>query len=194
MRYDKHIFRKNFINARKNLRYGERKNFSEIICKKLEKIFSEQKSPRNIALFAGMNDEVNILRLLTSKEISQRHKFFFPKVTDKKNGLMEFYHIKKISELEVGSFGILEPNKYCEKISPEAINIMCVPAVGIDSKGNRIGMGGGFYDRYLAKCSKNIKTLGVIFSCQYSKELFIPEKFDIPTQRIISEIILDNND
>lgn len=68
-------------------------------------------------------------------------------------GIMEACVIKKKTDLEEGKFGILEPKTGCEVLKPEQIQFVVLPCLSCDRKGNRLGYGGGYYDRYLEKCS-----------------------------------------
>ena len=56
---------------------------------------------------------------------------------------------KIIKKYEPGKYGILEPKEGCEKISPKAIHLALIPCLSCSMKGERLGYGGGYYDRYL---------------------------------------------
>ncbi|MGB5823407.1 MAG: 5-formyltetrahydrofolate cyclo-ligase [Proteocatella sp.] len=62
---------------------------------------------------------------------------------------MEVYEIKSLNDLESGFYGIYEPKKSCRLISPQEIDLAIIPCTSCDVKGNRLGKGGGYYDRYL---------------------------------------------
>ena len=68
--------------------------------------------------------------------------------------------------LKINQFGMLEPAILSNHIVPD---IMLVPLLAYDNQNNRLGYGGGFYDRYLNKYLKthnNILTIGIAFSFQ----------------------------
>lgn len=68
-------------------------------------------------------------------------------------GQMEACVINKEEDLEEGKFGIMEPKAGCKVLMPEQIDLIVLPCLSCDKKGNRLGYGGGYYDRYLEKCT-----------------------------------------
>ena len=78
-------------------------------------------------------------------------------------------------------FGILEPPLNVQEILPtEKLDIIFTPLVAFDKQGNRLGMGGGFYDRTLQDWrSKNFIPVGLAHQCQQIEALPV-ESWDIP--------------
>lgn len=68
-------------------------------------------------------------------------------------GLMEARLITGLTDLRPGRYGILEPGPHCPFLPPEEIEFAVIPCVACDRAGNRLGHGGGYYDRYLARYS-----------------------------------------
>lgn len=66
------------------------------------------------------------------------------------SGVMEARQIASFEGLEAKSLGILEPDGSFPLIAPEELDLVVAPCVAVDKKLNRLGHGGGFYDRYLA--------------------------------------------
>ena len=74
-----------------------------------------------------------------------------------------------------GKFKIMEPDKLSQKVNPDLI---LVPCVAFDKYGNRMGYGGGYYDRTINKLRfkfNNLKTIIVAFSKQEVKKIIIDE-------------------
>ena len=77
---------------------------------------------------------------------------------------MEFYEWNKFDYLTVNNLGIPEPDTIKKIQTPE---IMFIPLVAFDNCKNRLGYGGGFYDRYIDKYEKKkIIKIGCAFSYQ----------------------------
>ena len=94
-------------------------------------------------------------------------------------------------------FGILNATKKASAIGPDPRNmamrmslkypdILLVPVVAFDSHRNRIGYGGGFYDRYIKKIRKIKKVVTIGFAYSYQKVKKIPSDiYDIKLDFII---------
>lgn len=65
------------------------------------------------------------------------------------HGVMEMRRIRSLDELSPGTMGLLEPSPESERVQPEEIDFIVVPCLACDRQGNRMGRGGGYYDRYL---------------------------------------------
>jgi len=103
-------------------------------------------------------DDLDILDLLEKKNF----KVSLPII--KKDNQMNFYNWSRNDPLKINKFGIPEP------VSSKIFypDILLVPLVAYDSNLNRLGYGGGYYDRYIEKIEKikKIKKIGLAFSFQ----------------------------
>ena len=175
----KKILRKNLLNSRK-------KKYFEISAKHIFNIFElikkEYKNSKVIGGYIPINYEYDCLNLLKFLE-SKNYIICLPVI--KKKFQMDFYKYSFEAPLIVNKLGIPEPYKFSKKIVPDLI---FVPLVGYDSYLNRLGYGGGFYDRYFEKNSntKKIFKIGLAFSFQKIKKLPV-NKFDKKLDRIITE-------
>jgi len=107
-------------------------------------------------------------------------QYFFPKVESQ--GL-KFYSVEAYEDLVPGRFNILEPVGEAE-VLPESIDLMFVPAVAADEKGNRLGQGGGFYDKYFAALNADPKRIVVL--PKFAVVETVPtEKHDESVDRVI---------
>ena len=74
-------------------------------------------------------------------------------------------HLRVIAGLTAGECGIPEPASQ-EPCDPASIDLLLIPARAFDKEGNRLGRGGGFYDRFLAHDAPRGVRCGIGFSCQ----------------------------
>ena len=87
--------------------------------------------------------------------------------------------------MDSDSLGVRAP-KVGQEIPHEEIDLVIVPGVAFDMHGFRLGRGGGYYDRYLARFSRNTATIGVCFDIQFVEE--IPtEPTDIAVHAVVSD-------
>ncbi|GAB6138281.1 5-formyltetrahydrofolate cyclo-ligase [Halanaerobaculum tunisiense] len=95
-------------------------------------------------------------------------------------------------ELEPGTYGILEPKaQYRRLVKPQTMDLLVVPGSGFDKQGNRLGYGGGYYDRLFAAVG-NPPKLAIAFAIQIVAEIKT-EAHDISVDKVITEQGVINN-
>ena len=123
-------------------------------------------------------DNLNILKLLEKK----KYKISLPRISKKNQ--MNFFSWSFKEPLSINTYGIPEP------ISTKTVypDILLVPLLAFDNSLNRLGYGGGYYDRYINKIlkKKNITTLGLSYSFQKVNKL-PTNKYDAKLNFIITE-------
>ena len=123
------------------------------------------KKNKNIGKVIGgyypYNYEIDAIEILINLE-KQNYQISLPKI--KKNSQMDFFYWSSQDPLQINKYGIPEPTSN-KMVTP---NILLVPLVAFDKNYNRIGYGGGFYDRYIKKIKKikKIITIGLAYSFQ----------------------------
>ena len=154
---------------------------SDLIIKNL---VSYIENVQNIMIFMDMKTEVKITKLL---ELYPKKNFFISKITNSKNREMKINKYNK-NELILHKFGYYESSSN-DFYDEEILDVVIVPALAFDSKKNRIGFGGGYYDTFLEKVRKsNNKALfiGVCYDFQIIDN--IPtEKHDVTLDFVVSE-------
>lgn len=97
---------------------------------------------------------------------------------------MEFFHVRSRDDLEEGAFHILEPKSSCEPVFWSHAP-MLVPGLAFSKTGKRLGKGGGFYDKFLAKEPEH-RTIALAYEFQLCED--IPaEEHDRPVEWIVTE-------
>lgn len=75
-------------------------------------------------------------------------------------------------ELRPGFLGLPEPRWHADRVfAPHHLDIVFVPGLLFDTKGNRLGYGGGYYDRFLSQEAPQALRIGLAFSCQVVEEI-----------------------
>lgn len=151
-----------------------------ITCDKLMKVIGD----RPVFIYSSLKGEADTVEI-AKYFLDKGNVIAYPKVTDKANKRMGFYSIKDFGELKAGYLGILEPETDVSEDESAGNAVMIIPMVGFDENLNRIGYGGGFYDRYMMENFPFIK-IGLAFEFQKYKIDDINE-YDIKMDYIITE-------
>ncbi len=123
-------------------------------------------------------DDIDILNFFRNKRVN----ISLPIIREKNQ--MDFYEWANKDPLKINKYGIAEPISV-KKIYPD---IILVPLLAYDENLNRLGYGGGFYDRYLEKIGKTKKILKIGLGFSYQKLKKIPiDDYDKKLDLIITE-------
>lgn len=162
-----------------------RKVYSRKLCQQLVKTYTYQ-AAKNIALYLPNDGEIS-LRLLINLAWLANKNVYLPVV--KSNQDMEFAKYKRGDKLDRNKYHIQEPQKKAARIQIQDLDLVLLPLVAFDKQGNRLGMGGGYYDRAFKfkRYRKKIKPIlfGVAYHFQYCDTL-PTENWDIGVNAIIT--------
>lgn len=181
--------RRPILHQRSLLSLSERQHASKIISQRLAKTILFIRSKR-IAFYFANKGEVDT-SLLLKKALSLGKECYLPILHPVKHNQMWFGSYKLGDPLTKNSFGILEPTLESAQQAPAwSLDLVLTPLVAFDDKGNRLGMGGGFYDRtfsFLQNTMKNKpKLIGLAYDFQQLPEIHI-QAWDIPLDFVITE-------
>ena len=175
---NKSKLRSKILNIRKKNSY---KKFSLYPVKIYQFLKKNKINFKNVGGYYSCNNEIDDLGTL---KFLRNKKTNIPLPIIRENNQMDFFEWTNKDPLKINKYGIAEPIS-SKKIYPDVI---FVPLVAYDDDLNRLGYGGGFYDRYLEKISKIKKILKIGLGFSYQKIKKIPvNKYDKKLDLIITE-------
>jgi 5-formyltetrahydrofolate cyclo-ligase len=196
MKDEKSKLRRKILSLRDSLFEREIEKKSSFIK---EKLFSlrEYKNAKVIMFYVSTRSEVKteemIKESLSAKrqDLNENKRIVVP-VTQLKEKKLLLSELKDYDrELEPGTFNILEPKKeFFRPVKPEEVDLVVVPGIAFDEKGNRLGYGGGFYDNFLRKRGQATflkwTSIGLAFETQIVEEIPVGRE-DIKVDFIVTE-------
>lgn len=146
---------------------------------------------RHLALYLANDGEIDPALVL--REAQRRGKAtYLPVLNPWPRTRMVFQRLRPGEPLRVNRFGIPEP-RFCRarQRRPWTLDLICLPLVGFDDQGGRLGMGGGFYDRSLAYQALRKKwqkptLLGMAHECQRVDSLAL-SSWDVPLKATVTD-------
>lgn len=173
---EKSEIRRKIRNLRMMLSEMEKASAAEEVFAQLEKTAAFMMAD-NILMYHSLPDELQTIKFL--RKWQDRKRFFLPRVNGVNLDILPYEETR----LELGSFHIEEPTGE-DVVDVSDIELMVIPAVAFDRKGNRLGRGKGFYDRLLS-ASKATK-IGVGYEFQLFDD--IPsEPHDVAMDMVITQ-------
>ncbi|WP_369310465.1 5-formyltetrahydrofolate cyclo-ligase [Providencia rettgeri] len=141
---------------------------------------------KNIALFLSFDGEINTQPLIDALW-QQNKQVYLPVLHPVSAHHLLFLHYRPDTQLVNNRFNIAEPPlDVRDVLPPEQLDVMLIPLVAFDSYGQRLGMGGGFYDRTLANWQqRGFYPIGLAHDCQLVEQLPAAH-WDIPLPEIIT--------
>lgn len=170
---------------RREMAQSEREAASVEICRKLQE-FPVVLNQKVIFSYMAMPEEADLSRF--HQWAAERGIVLAFPVT-KGNGIMEAYAPQWPCQWERDRYGILIPPLETSRlVRPEEIGLILTPCVAFDEECGRLGYGGGYYDRYFARCHGAVR-LAIAFETQKLPEVE-RDHFDVPMHGILTEIRL----
>lgn len=137
----------------------------------------------HILLYAPLPNEPDLLSLLDAMEGGDKC-YYFPKVTADALTLHLVHHSQ---QLVPGPGRLMEPEvAVCPEVPLATIDLAIIPGLAFDgNSGVRLGRGGGYYDRLLARAARSLTPVGVCFEMQLLANL-PADPWDVPMHGIVS--------
>jgi 5-formyltetrahydrofolate cyclo-ligase len=143
---------------------------------------------KRVALYLPFDRETDTAALIRAAQ-QRGVRIFVPVISDRRHCRLRFYPLKGATS--PGTFGILVPRTRARPVSPQWLDLIVLPLVGVDGGGWRLGIGGGYYDRALAfrrrrRCWKGPHLVGLAFECQRTDSKFA-EAWDVRLNSLATE-------
>ena len=145
----------------------------------------------SVLLYMAVRGEMET-RIVLELALERGKQVFLPRCPPGKS-LMEIAAIRSRQDLSAGRFGILEPCASCRGLDPERDefpSVALVPGVAFDRRGNRLGHGQGFYDRFFSQAvAGKMQRVGFAHAFQVLDlpALLQPQAWDIPMHALCTE-------
>ncbi|ASZ09009.1 5-formyltetrahydrofolate cyclo-ligase [Mesoplasma chauliocola] len=183
---NKNQIRDKFLKTRSFLSKSYKEEVNKIIERKVNH-YIERYNLTKIAIYISTENEPNTLNII-EKSLQKGIEVYVPLISNENN--MEFRKITNLeTDLELNkTFNILQPKSHCELLpNGNYINTMFMPLVAFDLYLNRLGMGKGFYDRWINENKYIGYKIGLSASSQLSNEAIEAEEFDVRLDNVITE-------
>ena len=143
---------------------------------------------RLVMAYMAFRNEV-LTKGIIEKSLAQGKKVVLPYVVPGKKILIPSLVENLRTDLVAGVYGILEPDPRCLKpVEPAQIDLVLVPGVVFDRSGNRLGYGGGYYDRFLPQCSFDTVFIALGYDFQVTGDLSgVVEEHDQKVHYLITD-------
>jgi len=180
--YAKKELRRRMLSIRRGLSVQENEAFSTAVLQRLYAMEQYQQA-QCVFCYAAMAEEVQTWELL-ERALAEGKTVCLPKITGK--GMMEAVCLPSLEVLVPGDFGILTVKPELQQILPAGrIDFVVVPGAAFSIQGARLGLGGGYYDRFLARTVDAYRA-AVTFDVQLSEDIPV-EKHDCYMDAVITE-------
>jgi 5-formyltetrahydrofolate cyclo-ligase len=181
---DKQQLRKRMLDKRAQITEEEQERRSLAIVERLLELPDIQTASR-IFTFLSFGHEVNLDAFVTAC-MNGRKEVYVPKTYIKEKKMIP-YRLSGLRDLHVGGYGIREPDEQkCEVWQGEPFDVVIVPGVAFTSQGERLGYGGGFYDRFFSQFTQLPTLIAACYDMQFVPS--IPtEAHDYRMDKIVTE-------
>lgn len=178
--------RRVFKDRRGGLDDLQRQTCHESIARHLEALIAKA-DVAGIAVYFATPHEVDLAGWMT-RAWSAGKRLYAPVVTEVA-GAMHFYAITPDTPIQQGRFNLRTPvlAANADPAALQALDAVLLPLVSFDGVGGRLGMGGGFYDRYFADAGTRPRMIGVAYDVQECPEPLPTQPWDIPLDGVVTE-------
>lgn len=186
LKKQKRELRLKMIELRDSIPIEKQLEWSDVIQLRVIEIIKE-KSVQSVFCYMSIRSEVRTDKIIDYC-LGHKIKVCIPKVDLQHKKMIAHWIMDPKLDVAPGVYDILEPTAVCHIARYEEIDMMIAPALAFDHHLNRLGYGGGYYDRFIQEV-RHIYRLGIAYAKQIQPSLPV-EEYDIPVHRIITEEIM----
>lgn len=184
--------RRTLRRRRRRLSLLEQQQASQALCRRLRQL-PEVRHAQRVALYLPNDGEIDPTPLIAWFR-RRNVRVYLPVLRPLTHNRLWFVHYQSTTPMQRNRFGIAEPDTRhgahrARRVPAWALDLVLLPLVGFDARGQRLGMGGGFYDRTFAFTQRpgpRPRLIGVAHEVQYVDEL-PTASWDIPLNAIVSD-------
>ena len=185
---DRRQLRQQIRQRRRALSIGQQNLASYHWCR-LASGLNDLRFRRHIGAYLAFDGEIQLQRWI-ELAWQRGQKVFLPVLHPLVPHKVWFVRFQPNSRLRKNRFGILEPDpRYNQRLPAWSLSTICLPLVAFDCQGNRLGMGGGFYDRLLDELRRKGRypaTIGCAHGLQQVEKLDAAD-WDQPIDFIVTD-------
>jgi 5-formyltetrahydrofolate cyclo-ligase len=187
MKPDARAQRAQMKQRRRALSHSEIQTASAAVCKRIWQIPALRRAKR-VAIYMSVAGEIDCLPIAETAWL-RKMRTFAPVLAGKQ---LIFAPLDRGTRLHTNRYQILEPvYKRAQCVQAKHLDVVIVPLLAFDRNGNRLGMGGGFYDRTFAftrhrKILRRPLLIGVAYDFQHVSDLHLTAR-DVPVHAVITE-------
>ncbi|OGX29120.1 MAG: 5-formyltetrahydrofolate cyclo-ligase [Omnitrophica WOR_2 bacterium RIFCSPLOWO2_12_FULL_51_24] len=165
----KQSLRENILRRLKTQKEDERHSRSLAIKRRLLSL-PEFKRANVIMFYVSKGGEVETMPIIGAA-LERGKVVLVPVIKVRKKKMVVSEIMDPNKDLVRGPYGIYQPKAHFEVFHPRSIDLAIVPGIAFDRKGNRLGRGMGYYDKFLTRLRPGVTTVGLAFKFQVVKKL-----------------------
>ena len=176
---DKSSLRLKFKKARAQFAEASGRAVRSMLENHIQRLIRDLEEPGlQVCLYRSMADEPQFA-------LTPEREFFYPRLDGD-----DLRFLKPNGPFVKGKFGIEEPDlTSSHELDPQKPSLVFCPAVAVDSRGSRLGMGKGYYDRYFSSHPSAVRA-AVVYQIQVSSLPLHADSWDQPVDWIVTETMI----
>lgn len=181
----KKTLRREIMAARDEIAEDERAAGSLAIARRLYSLTHFSRAA-TLMIFVPFGSEVDTAPVF-NEALARGMRVLVPRTIPAERKMVPSRVLDWEEDLRPGAYGIREPvQEALRPVSPLEIDLLLVPGVAFDSSGNRLGYGGGYYDRFFARLRPETPLVAPVFDLQVLPSVPV-DPWDRPVDMIITE-------